>query len=142
MTRSKRFEILEQRDINRETYVEPWAEAGLMVTDSPYDPAPSLKLEAGQVAEMDGRPRAKFDALDTFIADRALDLTVAEAAMATPAQHYAHMLVDINVPGAEIRRLVRGCTPAKLVEIIQHMNVLEMMMGLAKMRVRRTPANQ
>src|SRR6478672_10040873 len=35
-----------------------------------------------------------------------------------------------------------GCTPAKLVEIIRHMSVLEMMMGLAKMRVRRTPANQ
>src|SRR5690606_27773663 len=66
----------------------------------------------------------------------------AESAMATPSQHYAHMLADINVPGEEIRRLVRGCTPAKLVEIIQHMNVLEMMVGLAKMRIRRAPANQ
>src|SRR5690606_33805500 len=33
-------------------------------------------------------------------------------------------------------------TPAKSVAIIRHMNVLEMMMGMAKMRVRRTPANQ
>lgn len=142
MTRSRRFELLEQRDINRETYVEPWAEAGLMVTDSPYDPQPSLRMEAGQVAEMDGRARAAFDSLDLFIAQRALDLDVAAEAMATPSAHYARMLADINVAGADIRRLVRGCTPAKLVDIIKHMNVLEMMMGLAKMRVRRTPANQ
>lgn len=142
MTRSRRFEILAARDINRETYVEPWAEAGLMVTDSPHDPAPSLMLADGQVVEMDGRKREAFDALDVFIAERALDLSVAEEAMATPAADYARMLADINVPGGEIRRLVRGCTPAKLVEIIRHMNVLEMMMGLAKMRVRRTPANQ
>ncbi|MBZ0292200.1 MAG: propanediol/glycerol family dehydratase large subunit [Anaerolineae bacterium] len=142
MTRSKRFEILEQRDINRETYVEPWAEAGLMVTDSPYDPQPSLRIEAGQVVEIDGRPRAEFDSLDLFIAQRALDLDVAAEAMATPSEHYARMLADINIAGADIRRLVRGCTPAKLVDIIKYMNVLEMMMGLAKMRVRRTPANQ
>ncbi len=35
-----------------------------------------------------------------------------------------------------------GCTPAKLCDIVRHMSVLEMMMGLAKMRVRKTPANQ
>ncbi len=45
-------------------------------------------------------------------------------------------------PRREVRQLIAGCTPAKLVEIMRHMNVLEMMMGLAKMRVRRTPANQ
>jgi propanediol dehydratase large subunit len=63
-------------------------------------------------------------------------------AMATPSQQIARMLVDINVSQAEVRRLAGGCTPAKLTEIISHLNVLEMMMGLAKMRVRRTPANQ
>ena len=142
MSRSKRFEALAQRDINRETYVEPWAEAGLMVTDSPYDPAPSLRVEGGQVVELDGRTHDQFDALDLFIIAHALDLSVAEEAMSTPAAHMARMLADINVPAGDIRRLVRGCTPAKLVEIIRQMSVLEMMMGLAKMRVRRTPANQ
>jgi propanediol dehydratase large subunit len=39
-------------------------------------------------------------------------------------------------------KLASGCTPAKLVDIIRHMSVLEMMMGLGKMRARRTPANQ
>ena len=142
MTRSRRFAILAERDINKETYVEPWPEAGLQVVDSPYDPQPSLTIEDGCVMEMDGKGRQHFDALDRFIAGHSLDLTVAPAAMATPAREIARMLVDVNVPAGEVRRLVVGCTPAKLCEIIRYMNVLEMMMGLTKMRVRRTPANQ
>lgn len=142
MTRSKRFELLEQRDINKETFVEPWAEAGLMVTDSPYDPAPSLRLENGVVVAMDGKEREDFDALDVFIATHGLNMTVAAEAMATPSEQIARMLADINVPRAEVARLAEGCTPAKLCEIMRHLNVLEMMMGMTKMRVRRTPANQ
>ncbi|HEX5692888.1 MAG TPA: propanediol/glycerol family dehydratase large subunit, partial [Roseiflexaceae bacterium] len=142
MSRSRRFELLEQRDINKETFVEPWPEAGLAVADSPYDPQPSLRIENGQVIELDGRARADFDTLDFFIADHGIDLQAADEAMATPSETFARMLVDINVPREQIRRLVGGCTPAKLVEIIRHMSVLEMMMGLAKMRVRRTPATQ
>ena len=48
----------------------------------------------------------------------------------------------LEIPRAEILELVSGCTPAKLVQIVGQMNVLEMMMGLTKMRARRTPANQ
>lgn len=139
---SKRFQLLADRDINKETFVEPWAEAGLIVTDSPYDPQPSLQIADGCIMEMDGKGRANFDAIDLWIADHALNLAVAEEAMATPSSQIARMLVDINVTQREVRRLVEGCTPAKLCDIIRHMNVLEMMMGLAKMRVRRTPANQ
>lgn len=139
---SRRFQMLEERDVNRETFVEPWHEAGLIVADSPTDPQPSLRIEAGRVSELDGKPRAEFDILDTFIADHSLDLSVAESAMATPSIEIARKLVDIHVPRAEILRLAAGCTPAKLVDIIRHMNVLEMMMGLGKMRARRTPANQ
>lgn len=139
---SKRFQILAQREINQETFVEPWPEAGLIVTDSPYDPAPSLRIENGRVVEMDGKPRDAFDALDIWIADHALNLAVAEEAMQMPSAQFARMLVDINVSQKAVRRLAEGCTPAKLCEIIRPMSVLEMMMGLAKMRVRRTPANQ
>lgn len=142
MTRSKRFALLAERDINKETYVEPWPEAGLSVADSPRDPRPSLRIEGGRVVEMDGKPRAQFDTLDLFIADHGLDLAVAEQTMATPSLELARMLVDINVPRAQIQRLAGGCTPAKLVDIIAPMNALEMMMGLAKMRQRRAPANQ
>ncbi len=147
MTQSKRFALLAERDINKETFVEAWPDAGLIVADGPNDPQPSLILSpAGSqkkwVVEMDGKPREQFDALDTFIADHFLDLCVAEEAMDTPSLQIARMLVDINVSAGAVRRLALGCTPAKLCEIARHMSVLEMMMGLAKMRVRRTPANQ
>ena len=137
---SRRFEILAQRDINRETFVEPWPEVGLLVADSPYDPKPSLRIEDGRVIELDGKPRAEFDVLDTFIADHALDLAVAEQAMATPSLQIARMLADINLSRAELLRLAGGCTPAKLVEVVGHMSVLEMMNGLAKMRARKPSA--
>ncbi|MCW1969442.1 MAG: propanediol/glycerol family dehydratase large subunit, partial [Anaerolineae bacterium] len=143
MNQSIRAEVLRQRDINKETFVEPWAEAGLMVTDSPNDPQPELQLDAqGRVVSLDGKARAEFDVIDTFIADHALDLSAAAEAMNTPSLKIAHMLADINVPAPVVRRLANGCTPAKLCDIMRHMNVLEMMMGLAKMRVRRQPANQ
>src|SRR5882672_6512708 len=126
MTQSRRFAILAERDINKETFVEPWPEAGLIVADSPYDPTPSLRIEQGQVVELDGRARADFDMLDLFIADHGLDLSTALEVMALPSAEIARRLVDINIPREDIRRL----------------SVLEMMMGLSKMRVRRTPANQ
>ena len=144
---SKRFQALRQREINKETFVEEWPDAGLIVADSPNDPKPSLVVgldaqSKATVLEMDGRLRANFDMLDTFIADNFIDLTVAEQAMGIPAIQIARMLADINVPAATVRSLANGCTPAKLVEIVGNMNVLEMMMGMAKMRIRRMPANQ
>src|SRR6266545_5615498 len=142
MTHSRRFALLAEREINKETFVEPWPEAGLIVADSPFDPVASLRIENGRVVELDCRARADFDLLDCFIADHSIDLRSADAAMALPAGEIARMLVDINIPREQLRRIVGGCTPAKLVEIIRHMSVLEMMIGLAKMRVRRTPANQ
>ena len=142
MAQSRRFAILAERDINKETFVEPWPEAGLMVADSPYDPQPSLLIENSQIVEMDGKPRDNFDMLDLFIADHSIDLEIAEVAMNTPSRVIARMLVDINVSREDVHRLIGGCTPAKLCDIVRHMSVLEMMMGLAKMRIRRTPANQ
>jgi propanediol dehydratase large subunit len=142
MSKSKRFERLGERPINRETFIEPWPEVGLIAMDSPFDPAPSLTVEDGEVIEMDGVRREDFDLIDHFIARHSLDLDGATSAMATPSLDIARMLVDINVSRDEILALTRGCTAAKLVDIIRHMNVLEMMMGLTKMRVRRTPANQ
>ena len=142
MTNLLRFRALDERDINKETFVEPWPEAGLTVADSPYDPQPSLRIEAGRVVELDGRLEADFDTLDTFIARHGIDLTVAPEAMALDSLQFAHMLADINIPRKTLLRLATGCTPAKLVDIMRHMNVLEMMNGLSKMRVRRVPANQ
>ena len=142
MRRSKRFALLDERPINQESYVHEWPEVGLIVTDSPYDPKPGLTVEKGRVAEMDGVPWKDMDMIDRFIADFALDLSMAAEAMGMPSETIARMLTDINVPRERVIRLVAGCTAAKLVGIVRQMNVLEMMMALAKMRVRRTPANQ
>ncbi len=142
MAHSRRFELLRQRPVNKDTFVTPFPEAGLIVSDSPTDPLPSLRIENGQIVELDGKPRSEFDAIDQFIASHGIDLDAAQEAMATPSRQIARMLVDINIPRSEVLRLTLGCTPAKLVEIVRDMSVLEMMMGLAKMRFRRTPANQ
>ena len=139
---SKRYEVRRQRPINRETFIEPWADAGLIAVGSPADPRPSLLVEDGEVVEMDGTHRKDFDLIDRFIAAHALDLNAASEAMATPSHAIARMLVDPNITRGEILTLTLGCTAAKLVEIVEHLNVLEMMMGLTKMRARRTPANQ
>src|SRR5258708_23376828 len=98
MPTSPRFQSLAQRDINKETFVEPWPEAGLIVADSQADPQPSLRLEGGQVVELDGRARADFDMLDFFIADHGIDLAVAEAVMAMSSLEIARKLVDITTP--------------------------------------------
>jgi propanediol dehydratase large subunit len=140
--RSKRAEELRQRPINLETFIETWPEAGLAAASSPHDPRPSLRIEDGIVVEMDGVVRQDFDLIDHFIARHALDLEAAEAAMQTSSRDIARSLVDINVPRSSVLETASGCTAAKLVEIISHLNVLEMMLGLSKMRARRTPANQ
>ena len=140
--RSKRFQILAERPVNRETFIKPWPEVGLVAMNSPLDPRPSLTIRNGVVVEMDGVRREDFDFIDIFIAEHALDLNVADWAMRAPSRDIARMIVDINVPRRDVLEIVSGCTPAKLVDIVQQMNVLEMMMGLAKMRARRTPANQ
>jgi propanediol dehydratase large subunit len=140
--RSRRYKILADREINKDSFIQPWPEAGLTVVDSPKDPTPGIRIQDGRVVEMDGRLARDFDILDIFIAENSVDLEMAELALSTPSVQIARMLVDINVPRQNIQRLVCGCTPAKLVEIVRHMNVLEMMVGLNKMRIRRTPANQ
>ncbi|HAL61510.1 MAG TPA: propanediol dehydratase [Chloroflexi bacterium] len=139
---SKRFARLAQRPINKDTFIQEWPEVGLIAMDSASDPKPSLKIVDGVIEEMDGKARADFDMIDHFIARHAVDLERSAEAMATPSKELARMLVDIHVPRQEIVQLISGCTPAKVVEVVNHLTVLEMMMALAKMRIRRTPANQ
>ncbi|MEU6642112.1 propanediol/glycerol family dehydratase large subunit [Saccharomonospora sp. NPDC046836] len=139
---SRRTEILEQRPVNLDGFVEEWPEVGMVAMDSPYDPEPSVRVEDGLIVEMDGKPRAEFDFLDQFIADHAIDVATTEQAMAHPAVEIARMLVDPAVSRGEVLDISRGLTPAKLLEVVKTMNVVEMMMALQKMRARRTTANQ
>ncbi len=140
--RQKRFEVLAERPVNKDGFIKEWVEVGLVAMDSPNDPKPSIKIQNGNVVELDGKRREDFDMIDTFIADHCIDKTVAEEAMAIDSNEFARWLVDINVPRPKIVRLSVGLTPAKIVDVLKRMNVVELMMAMQKLRPRRTPANQ
>lgn len=142
MPRSNRFKVLEERPIHQDGFVTEWPEVGFVATESPNDPKPSIKIENGVVTEMDGKKREEFDMLDTFIADTAIRLENAEKAMATPSIDIARMMVDINVSRDEVLDYTLSCTPAKLTEICNQLNIVEIMMAVQKMRARAYPANQ
>jgi propanediol dehydratase large subunit len=111
MAVSKRFQARARRDVNRDTFIEEWPETGLVVFNSPFDPNPQIKVRDGRIIELDGTPEARFDMLDRFIARHAIDVSVAEAAMATDSKALARMLVDIHSPRADVVRLFAGLTP-------------------------------
>lgn len=140
--KSKRFLALAERPVNKDGFVAEWPEVGLIAVDSPNDPAPSIKIENGRIVEMDGKKRDEFDMIDRFIASYAIDIDAAEKAMKIDSLKIAKQLVDINVPRHKIIELTAGITPAKMVEVVNQLNVVEMMMALQKMRARKTPSNQ
>ncbi|WP_281699900.1 propanediol/glycerol family dehydratase large subunit [Cetobacterium somerae] len=140
--RSKRFEVLSERAVNKDGFIGEWKEEGLIAMDSPLDPKPSLVIKDGKIIELDGKKREEFDMIDLFIADYAIDLRYAEEAMNLSTIEIAKKLVDINVKKEEILKITTGITPAKMVEVISHLNVVEMMMAVQKMRARKTPSNQ
>ena len=140
--RSKRIEKLDQRPVNKDGYINEWPEMGFAAMTSPYDPKPSVKVTDGVITELDGKKRADFDFLDQFIADYAIDIQRTEKSMAVPSLEIARMIVDIHVSRKEVLELVSGITPAKMVEVINYLNVVELMMGMQKMRARRKPGNQ
>lgn len=142
MTGSKRFARRAERPVNRDTYVQEDASLGLVVMDSPHDPKPSIRVENGLITEIDGCPAERFDTIDRYIARHAINVEAAGEAMATDSLTIARMLVDINVPRKRLMWLMSGCTPAKLCEIVSHLNVVEMMMAMQKMRARQQPGNQ
>lgn len=140
--KSKRFQALAARPVNQDGFVGEWAEVGLIAMNSPNDPKPSIKIENGKVVELDSKKRADFDMIDRFIADYAINLDKANEVMSMNSQELAKMLVDVNVPREKIVSLTTAMTPAKIVEVVGYMNVVEMMMALQKMRARKTPSNQ
>jgi propanediol dehydratase large subunit len=142
MVRSKRFERLAKREVNKDIFVQEAPELGLILMDGPNDPAPSIEIRNGVIVEMDGRAVSEFDMIDRFIAKYAIDVRAAERAMSMPSLELARRLVDIHTDRASLVSLFSACTPAKLVEVVGHLNVVEMMMAMQKMRARRTPANQ
>ena len=140
--KSKRFEVLAKRPVNQDGLIGEWPEEGLIALESPNDPKSSIKIENGIVVELDSKKREDFDMIDKFIADYAINLDNAEEAMKLDSVEIAKKLVDINVSRDEIIKITTAITPAKAVEVMTHMNVVEMMMALQKMRARKTPSNQ
>lgn len=140
--RHKRFEVLEQRAVNKDGFVTEWPEVGMIAMGSPNDPKPSIKVANGVIVEMDGKRREEFDFNEIFIANYAINTAIAEEMMAIPCVDIARMIVDINVPREKVVKVFSGLTPAKIAAVIDELNVVEIMMGLQKMRARRTPANQ
>lgn len=140
--KSKRFEALDARPVNQDGYVTEWPEVGLIAMSGPNDPKPSIKVEGGKVVEMDGKQRADFDMIDTFVADYGIKLDNAEAVCRMDSLDLARKLCDINVPRSEVVQLTTAMTPAKICEVVGKMTVLEMMMAVNKMRARKSPANQ
>ncbi|MBM3677454.1 MAG: propanediol/glycerol family dehydratase large subunit [Actinobacteria bacterium] len=139
---SGRFDSRARRELRRETLVAPWAELGLVAAGGPNDPAPELVLDGGRVVRLDGRAEAEFDVIDRFLVAHGLDLEVAAGAMALPDEAIARMLVDVGVSRAEVVRIGRGLTPAKLARVIDLLDPVELMLALKKLRARRDPANQ
>ncbi|CCU77894.1 Glycerol dehydratase large subunit [Halanaerobium saccharolyticum subsp. saccharolyticum DSM 6643] len=142
MKRSKRFELLDQRPVHQDGFIKEWPEAGLVAMEGPEDPKPSVKIENGKIVNLDGKKREDFDMLDQFIADHTLDIDIIEDVMAQDSRELAHKIVDVNVSRDKVKKLGLGMTPAKMVEVVGHMNVVEMMFAVQKMRARKTPSNQ
>lgn len=142
MKRSKRIEALDKRPVNLDGYINEWPEMGFVAMKSPYDPKGSVTVQNGKITEMDGKKREEFDFIDQFIADYAINISQAEKSMAIPSLDIARMIVDINVSRKDILKIISGITPARMAEVMNHLNVVEMMMGMQKMRARKKPGNQ
>jgi propanediol dehydratase large subunit len=140
--RSRRFASRAERELHREQLVSPLPELGLVAADGPNDPEPEVVVEAGTVTRMDGRAAADFDVIDRFVVAHGLDLEIAGDAMALEDAELARMLVDVDVARAELVRLARGLTPAKLSRVIGLLDPVELMLALKKLRARRAPSNQ
>jgi propanediol dehydratase large subunit len=139
---SARSEFLASRPISEDNLVPEDPSLGLVAFSSPFDPEPSLRIEDGRIVELDGRSEAEFDMLDEFIARHGIDPEVAEEAMAIPTVQFARMIVDPEVPRAEVARLATGMTPAKIAATLTLLSPVEILQAIQKMRVRRTPSIQ
>lgn len=139
---SKRAQARAARPVNRDSFIHEWPEKGLVLFGSPLDPQPQIRIEDGRIVELDGKVEAEFDLIDRFLAQYAIDPVSASDAMALDALAIARAAFHPDVPRTEVVRLFRGLTPAKIVQAVDCLNVVEMMMALQKMRARRTPSNQ
>lgn len=140
--RWRRFSEWDSRPLRLDNFAVDDPENGFSVSKGARDPAPSLTINDGRVTEMDGVAEADFDMIDLFIARHHIDVQTARQTMEMPASDVARMLVDMNVPRADLVRLGRGMTPARLTEVVAQLTAMELTFAYSKMRARKTPGNQ
>ncbi len=113
MAGSKRFTARAGRAVNRDSFIQEWPETGLILFYSPYDPRPQIRIGAGRIVELDGKPESQFDMLDRFIARHAIDVSVAEEAMAHGSRSPLRACWSISPRrGEAVVRIVERADPA------------------------------
>ena len=137
-----RYDLWDERHLSLDRFAVEDPENGFCAAASPNDPKPSLVIENGRIIELDGVPASEFDMIDEFIARHYFDLTIAEVAMAMDSREFARMMIDVHVPRERLVKLSAGMTPAKLAEVLGHLNTLELAFANSKLRCRRQPSNQ
>ncbi len=140
--RWRRYSDWDDRPLRLDRFARDDPANGFSSFHSPADPRPGIGIDSGRVAAMDGVLAHDFDMIDAFIAEYHLDPAIAPEAMAMESDTLARMLVDMHVPRAELVRLARGLTPAKLADVVGRLNALEIAFAYSKMRPRKTPGNQ
>ncbi|MDG2404958.1 MAG: propanediol/glycerol family dehydratase large subunit [Paracoccaceae bacterium] len=130
------------RPLRLDTFAREDPANGFAAFKSPSDPIAGLTVSNGQIASIDGVLSHEFDMIDAFIADHHPDLEIAKETMSLPSERLAQMLVDMHVSRAELVRLVKGMTPAKLTDVVARLNALELAFAYSKIRRRKTPGNQ
>src|SRR6185436_14116656 len=89
---TRRAREREAQPVRKDTTIHEWPEAGLVLMGGPADPRSSLRVQDGRIVELDGRDQTQFDTVDRFIARHAIDVRVAEEAMALPPLELARRL--------------------------------------------------
>jgi len=140
--RWKRYADWDERPLRLDRFAAEDATNGFSAFSSPADPKPAIGIADGRVISLDGVLEHDFDMIDRFIARHHIDISIAPEAMAMDSGQVARMLVDMNVPRETLVRLAHGMTPAKLAQVVSHLNALEIAFAYSKMRARKTPGNQ
>lgn len=137
-----RIRFMDAQRVNLDGFAVEDPELGMIALRSPYDPAPSIRIERGRVVELDGVAEEDFDAVDEYIARHGIDVEVAAEAMRVSDVDWARRCVDPGYPRADVIRLAAGATPAKLARVLALLRPAELGMAMTKLRSRRTPSNQ
>lgn len=138
-----RFTMMDRQPVNLDGVAAVNADLGMIAHHSPADPEPSWVIdETGRLVEMDSRSVEEFDSIDDFIARHAIDHDVAAEVMEMADVDLARLIVDPQVPRAEVLRRCTGLTPAKMARVVSLLQPPELQMAMTKMRARATPSNQ